>query len=253
MKRILTLLAFTLAFHGIATAQVERYIDVSLNLKTPVDSQAFAVGDTIFLDAVLKNMGPDTIIASDSIAIIVFDASSNMALLLNAGSNPYAHIYTNNTLFPGDSIIIKKPLFIADKGIIPYCIDARPYTDSFSNILGTHNKIADTVFANQTKCLKYKGVSGTGIGTYPANTMQVTVYPNPAHGFANLDINLESASDITVNMADATGRVVLQAGKTKLAAGKHSIQLNTSSLASGIYVYQIIADREMLTGKLHVE
>jgi len=67
-------------------------------------------------------------------------------------------------------------------------------------------------------------------------------YPNPFNPTTSIQFDLPEPADVTVNVVDMLGRVVMTVPAQAFQAGRaHQVQLDASSIASGIYVYQVIA------------
>ena len=67
-------------------------------------------------------------------------------------------------------------------------------------------------------------------------------YPNPFNPTTAIQFDLPEAASVRVNIIDMLGRVVMSVPAQDFQAGAgHSIQLDASSIASGTYVYQVIA------------
>jgi len=77
----------------------------------------------------------------------------------------------------------------------------------------------------------------------PDGEIKVSVYPNPFHENLNVVLNENKTAEIIIY--DITGRKIFTSGFTK------SIIINTSSIATGVYVYKIIFKKKILKkGKL---
>jgi len=70
-----------------------------------------------------------------------------------------------------------------------------------------------------------------------ANT--VSCYPNPSNGQFVVEMNIEKATDLTINIFDLSGRNVITQTQTA-NAGSNSISINASELSKGTYVLQMI-------------
>ena len=64
-------------------------------------------------------------------------------------------------------------------------------------------------------------------------------YPNPFNPVTTLSFEIPSASSVSVEIFDVTGRKVLSVPTSDFSAGRHRITLNAGSLATGLYIYQI--------------
>ena len=80
----------------------------------------------------------------------------------------------------------------------------------------------------------------------------LSVYPNPAQSNLNMDLNLNEGGNVVVKVVDVTGRTVLTENKGTLNAGEHRLNINTSSLENGVYIYQLMVNSEMTTGRFSI-
>lgn len=69
----------------------------------------------------------------------------------------------------------------------------------------------------------------------------MTVYPNPANEMINLDIDLNTESEVSVVAFDLTGKVMIN-DNNDLAAGNTILQYNVSEWSNGIYFFQVTTD-----------
>jgi hypothetical protein len=112
-------------------------------------------------------------------------------------------------------------------------------------IVGALNTDAVTVIAQTNP----SGCVTVGIPTYDAANANeaVSIYPNPFSMFTSIKINADS------QIANAEFRIYNILGSQVMSSGisKHLTTLNTSSLASGIYFFKVIANNKTIqTGKL---
>jgi hypothetical protein len=96
--------------------------------------------------------------------------------------------------------------------------------------------------------------SGGNVGVYEfdGNLDKFNVYPNPASDVVTLEFELSQVSDLSLNVYDASGRLVLKEAFGSQASGESRRTLDISSLQAGIYTYQLIADKKAVTKKLIV-
>lgn len=64
-------------------------------------------------------------------------------------------------------------------------------------------------------------------------------YPNPCKEVTTLSFNLIQTSDIEITILDVTGKLIEKISKKDLDSGKNEIEINTSKLQSGSYLYQL--------------
>ncbi len=67
-------------------------------------------------------------------------------------------------------------------------------------------------------------------------------YPNPSYGSAVLPLSLPAAADVQVTVYDVLGRAVAAVHEGPLAAGTHTLSLDTAVLTAGIYLVRATAD-----------
>ena len=78
-------------------------------------------------------------------------------------------------------------------------------------------------------------VNTTNVNALAAIDGKINIYPNPANNEATLSFSLTEQSDVQVMIVDALGRVMNNVANESMEAGAHTIQVNTSMLASGVY------------------
>ena len=67
-------------------------------------------------------------------------------------------------------------------------------------------------------------------------------YPNPFNPTTSIQFSLPEVAEVTVTIVDMLGRAVMTIPAERYQAGaNHRIDVNASSLASGVYVYQVVA------------
>jgi hypothetical protein len=76
-------------------------------------------------------------------------------------------------------------------------------------------------------------------------------YPNPFGQVTEIALDLPSAGNVRIEVYDVLGRRVLVAQDGEMQAGTNrTVQIDGSQLASGLYIYRVIAD---IDGKQQVE
>ncbi|MBS1783285.1 MAG: choice-of-anchor J domain-containing protein [Bacteroidetes bacterium] len=78
------------------------------------------------------------------------------------------------------------------------------------------------------------------------------VYPNPAKDQATLSIMLAEQSKVTVYVYDAIGKMVFEKPAVSLPSGENNININTNSLATGMYTIKILTEKGAATETLSV-
>ncbi len=75
-------------------------------------------------------------------------------------------------------------------------------------------------------------------------------YPNPFNPTTTIKYDLPNTSAVTLIIYDILGRKVKELVSTKQPAGKYEVQFNASNLSSGVYIYQLIAEKYMSSKKM---
>jgi hypothetical protein len=81
---------------------------------------------------------------------------------------------------------------------------------------------------------------------------ELAVYPNPAKEVAKLNFSLEKASNLTIAVYDQLGQLVQMVSNSQFNAGVNQVEINTSSLNSGIYNIRIDAENGSLSQRISV-
>jgi hypothetical protein len=66
-------------------------------------------------------------------------------------------------------------------------------------------------------------------------------YPNPFNPTTNIKYSLLKESQVSLKVFDILGREVENLINTKQVAGTYQVNFNASKLASGVYIYRLIA------------
>jgi Secretion system C-terminal sorting domain/FG-GAP-like repeat len=67
-------------------------------------------------------------------------------------------------------------------------------------------------------------------------------YPNPFNPSTKINFNLPTESNVKIFIYNILGQKVKELINEQVSAGNHTINFNANNLASGIYIYQIVAD-----------
>lgn len=78
----------------------------------------------------------------------------------------------------------------------------------------------------------------------------IELYPNPANNNAMLSFEIRSKSNVSIDIFDVLGNVIATNQLGALASDFHSVELNLSSLASGIYSVRLTVNNQSFTKKL---
>lgn len=79
----------------------------------------------------------------------------------------------------------------------------------------------------------------TGLESPLSETNTLTIYPNPANDKVTINFTLHRPSEISLEIIDITGRLVMMKRLGAKDSGKHSINLNVADLKPSNYILQL--------------
>jgi hypothetical protein len=94
-------------------------------------------------------------------------------------------------------------------------------------------------------------ISQIGIDQYDGSN-DIVIYPNPANNTAFVSFNLIERTSVKLTIYNSLGKVVYDASHKNLLNGKHSLRINTSQFAEGIYYVNLNFGRKKHQGKIIV-
>jgi len=96
-------------------------------------------------------------------------------------------------------------------------------------------------------------LSGIAAEPAPKSVNRFAVTPNPAHGLARLSYALAQPGELSIRLYSVSGRLITSLAQGRVPAGAGRLNLNTGSLASGVYVLKFESGRFRATRKLVVQ
>ncbi len=91
-----------------------------------------------------------------------------------------------------------------------------------------------------------------GVEDNALNTLNITQYPNPFANETTVRFSLDKASNVSYTITDMTGKVVATVNEGNLMTGNHTITVDGSSFANGIYYFNLKTDNAQVTRKMVV-
>lgn len=79
------------------------------------------------------------------------------------------------------------------------------------------------------------------------------VYPNPASNIAHIKLVMENADDVSLNVFDLNGRVVLSENYENMTVGENVLDLELVNISKGTYIVQLRAGNKSGNAKLIVK
>ena len=85
------------------------------------------------------------------------------------------------------------------------------------------------------------------------NPFGMVVYPNPVTSNANISFSLKETANTEIFVSDILGKRILNLKNENMSNGKHNVELNAGSLATGVYFVTIRSGNITYTQKLAVQ
>ena len=96
--------------------------------------------------------------------------------------------------------------------------------------------------------------SKLGIASIEENSIQLSIFPNPAKENITVSCNLSETSLVEINMFGIDGRMVSSLMNTTLTQGEHEQRLTLpAGVKAGIYLIQLIANGQPTVQRIIVE
>jgi len=156
--------------------------------------------------------------------------SENMSLMRRPNVSTGVRNTTPTTYGPAPSGVYVSGYNIADEWVA-YSYATPPGTTTTNAAGQLYNRLGEH--------LDYTGPNGTydvTLGTLAKFDANISVYPNPAHGFATVEIKDAKVGRVTV--LNNLGQAISAEAK---GSGQEKLQLNISSLKPGLYFVQILS------------
>ncbi|HXA01103.1 MAG TPA: T9SS type A sorting domain-containing protein, partial [Cytophagaceae bacterium] len=122
-----------------------------------------------------------------------------------------------------------------------------------------HYKVNLSALANKRFVkLRFEDYSKGGNNLYLDNVniysnsdhLQVSIYPNPSSSTINIEVGLPSKEDVSIEVFDLLGRILLK--QTVTNTNNFLSSMDISGLSDGIYLVRVIANKQKVVKKLQV-
>ena len=130
-------------------------------------------------------------------------------------------------------------LFEEDKTVVTET-DEGPYTTVYPGVYNTGVIYAATYGRGVFRCENYKKeFDDVPENSTVVNDINVSMYPNPVQGQATLSFNLNEAGNVSYQVFDLTGRMVMNQTVGRLSEGEHQVSVNAENLSTGSYILRL--------------
>ncbi|MFT4061637.1 MAG: T9SS type A sorting domain-containing protein [Edaphocola sp.] len=192
--------------------------------------------------------------ASDSNGLVSF-TSIFPSWYDSRATHIHMHIYDSS----GNSLLVTQIAFPEGTGSVVETVNAATSYGYTKGMTGYTYNADDNVFTDGTATqmstitgslsagyvLSYdcyvSGPTATGISQSESEKrFQIRQnYPNPCTNYTKIPLTLAAYADVVVVVAGTDGRVLGRQVLGTMAAGEHSVDLDVSTLAAGVYVYTV--------------
>ena len=107
---------------------------------------------------------------------------------------------------------------------------------------GVHNTgviYAATYGRGVFRCENYKKDFDNVPENQEVTTISVNMYPNPVASQATLSFNVEESANVSYQVFDMTGRMVMNQNLGRLISGEHQVSVNAENLSTGSYILRL--------------
>ena len=182
----------------------------------------------------LLNMFPDVYVAAWDIVTLKQTEPTNFTMGTSLYGDCFFHYMSDIIISDNGTFTI--PITELDLGTLPTDVVTIQYVKGISFVEADF-------------------VSGVGINN---STIESTVSvsqnrPNPFNGTSQIDINLEKAANVSIEVINITGQKVYTNNYGKMGAGSHTVSISSNNLSSGVYFYTVVAGNTSVTKKMIVE
>ena len=84
------------------------------------------------------------------------------------------------------------------------------------------------------------------------NETTTAIFPNPARDMVNVDLSLQTAGTVEVNVWNANGQLIQRRAFNNLDEGYQRLNVDVRSLPSGAYYLQVTTTDENITQPLQI-
>ena len=81
---------------------------------------------------------------------------------------------------------------------------------------------------------------------------EVNIYPNPAKNYAKVKVVLQESQNDSLSLINMVGQKIEVTTNQRLMQGVNEMDINTSNLKEGIYIYVLETEHNTFKGKLNI-
>ena len=243
---------------------------VSLTAPLPADVPGGSKRSSVSVAHDLDDFGRVTVTTGDISRVMYFGGSlPDNQSMLRYGLPPLppkgafdARLAPDRWLSTADSVVVNI-MSRADEAValtveLPASMNARTYVleERINGETAVRHEIGDNATVELTGADAYEVAVYQFLATSISesetdHSLRVLgAYPNPFSDSATIRFSTPTIGNVKADLLDVLGRPVAQLIDEQRHAGEHYIRVDAGSLPSGVYIYRINADGQILTGNL---
>lgn len=117
---------------------------------------------------------------------------------------------------------------------------------------GTFNNAGKSSLAEAISNGYVASTAGVSVTEIPSQPEDIKVYPNPSNGTSFVELNLETAQEVSMVIRDVTGKIVGTHSYGTMS-GANILPIYTSELATGMYTVEVMTGETMHRSQMIVE
>ncbi|HNS16800.1 MAG TPA: T9SS type A sorting domain-containing protein [Bacteroidales bacterium] len=150
-------------------------------------------------------------------------------------------LYSTNEL-KGDSTIWVKEGASSIGNVIVDMIDSRS-SDGFMAV-GTHG--------NGVYSKHFEPTAGIGVPILKSSLTLVRIFPNPAHGTAQVEISCETSQALEIHLYNSGGKLMVVLFRDRISPGTHTIPVDLNEVPAGLYHLCLLPSEGKIVKKILV-
>ncbi len=133
----------------------------------------------------------------------------------------------------------------------PFSVPLDAYANQNVFIAFLHNSMDDNLISLDDVMIR--GTASSAGVNESSNVLELAVFPNPASDNLQVNYNLTSGTNVTINVYDVTGKLISSVPNGYQAQGRYFAHINVGDLAKGFYTVNITTAIGSSTTKLLVK
>ncbi len=228
-----------------ATAQVT--VDWSVqDISQPDELNSTSTGTALDATIVLKNLGPDSVLAGDTLLYqIIIRRTSDNAVLIAAPNGSLYFTIIKKKLLSGDTMQLKVQLLAGLKAYPSIAVKYQVVSYVTNNARGL--KLENTANNLYSKDMVWYNEQHWPLNTSSISMGDASVTPSVFKNELNVVVNkIVVGQTAILNIYNMQGTLV----KTEVLNSDASNRINTEAMSNGVYILKVIQGSDVYTSKV---